>query len=153
MENSYWAKAPERFLLGKAYHDIASVVGWDRAVEIGSRVWELRTPPSRRQDRGRGLRGGAGRIYIPKNFDPLRDLAIVRIAGIEDAKRLIERFAGDAFEFPCIAVATTARRNRAIVEAVAEGTRKKVVACSFGMTERQVRRICRTERVALLLAA
>jgi len=142
-----WETAPERFLLAKAYREVAEVIGWNRAVDFGMRVWEEKRPPSHAvTDPVHG--GGWGIIYIPTALTDSAGRELVRLAGSEDAGRLVKAFPGISLEFPCIVAASIPRRNKAITEQVADGHRVAVVACCFDITERQVRRICAAYREA-----
>lgn len=146
MQPSYWEKAPERLKLGQTYHEVASVVGWDRAVEIGMLAWHNASPPSKRRGRDAGRRGGFGAIYVPQKIDASGGQKIVKLIGMEDARRLVAAFPGEQLCFQSIEAASFDRRNRAIAEQVAEGRRAAVVAACFDLDERHVRRICAMQR-------
>lgn len=139
---TYWDRSPERFSLPSAYHVIAPVVGWDRAVQIGMRVWEVCAPPSRSGGPGRRSRGRMGSLYVPHRINPKTPDRIVEIAGMEDAAKLVAEMPGEQLFFPCIESASITRRNRAIAQQVADGWPTAIVAQGFGITARQVRRIC-----------
>lgn len=145
-DNGVWATSPERFHLAQAYHQVAEVIGWDRAVDFGMKVWELKRPPSRcKSDPVHG--GGYGHIYIPKALTRFAGGELVRLAGRDAAELLVAAFPGLCLEFPCVVSASIARRNRAIAQQVAEGRRAIDVAWSFDLTERQVRRIVKRETI------
>jgi DNA-binding CsgD family transcriptional regulator len=141
-ETTYWDRSPERFNLPSSYHVIAPFVGWDRAVEIGMRVWEVCAPPSRSGGPGRRSRGRMGSLYVPHRINLEAPNRIVQIAGLKDAAKLVAAMPGEQLFFPCIESASITRRNRAIAEQVADGWPTASVAQGFGITARQVRRIC-----------
>lgn len=138
----HWDRSPERFNLPSAYHIIAPVVGWDRAVQIGMRVWEVCAPPSRSGGPGHRSRGRMGSLYVPRRINPAVPNRIVEIAGPDDAAKLVAAMPGEQLFFACIESVSTTRRNHAIAEQVASGWPTVAVAQSFGITPRQVRRIC-----------
>lgn len=142
----FWDNTPARFNLPSAYHLIAPVVGWDRAVQIGMRVWEACAPPSRSGGAGRRSRGRTGSIYIPHRINPDVPNRIVEIAGLEDAAKLVAAMPGEQLSFACIESASVAGRNRAIAAQVADGWPVVAVAHGFGITPRQVRRIVAAHR-------
>lgn len=143
-DSCLWADAPERFHLAQAYHQAAEVIGWDRAIEFGMKVWEAKRPPSRsKSDPIHG--GGYGCIYIPRALTRFSGGELIRLAGREAAERLVKAFSGMYLEFPCIVSASIARRNKAISQQVAEGRRIADVAWAFDLTDRQIRRIVRQE--------
>ena len=137
-----WEERPERFALAPIYHDVAEVIGWDRAIRFGWRVWWEKRPPSGIHDRARGL------IYIPKKLRKRCGSELIRIAGEHDAALLVNAFGGMPLEFPNILPASISRRNRAIVQQIQEGIRPSFVAASFGLSLRQVRRIASMESSA-----
>lgn len=140
MAESGWDSAPERFALAPIYHVVAEAIGWDAALDFGLAVWQEKRPPSRASSGGRGV------IYIPRQLDGRLAKDLVRLAGPENAALLIKRFQGASLEFPNIVPASIGRRNRAIIESLREGQRPTVVACAFGLTDRQIRRISNRER-------
>ena len=140
-----WEDLPERFALPKVYHEVAAVIGWDRAIAFGMSVWTEKRPPSRCQDYGRGV------IYIPHELRGLvghYGAELIRLAGERDAALLVGAFCGLFLEFPNIVSASIGRRNRAIAQHMADGLRPAVVACAFGITERQARNIAKKESSA-----
>lgn len=139
---SNWENLPERFALPKVYHDVARVIGWDRAIAFGMNVWREKRPPSRREDHGRGV------IYIPHELGGRignGGAELIRLAGESDAALLVSAFCGLFLEFPNIVSTSIGRRNRAIGQHLSDGLRPAVVACAFGITERQVRNIASKE--------
>lgn len=139
-ETDLWAEAPERFTLSSAYHDVARLIGWDRAIEFGMAVWREKRPPSTApSDPIHG--GGRGMIYIPSKLYGTFGRELIRLAGLESAGRISRAFPGCYLVFSSIVCTTTSRRNRIISEQVANGARIAAVACCFDVTERQVRRI------------
>lgn len=146
MAVSNWEDLPERFALAQVYHDVARVIGWDRAIAFGMSVWTEKRPPSRGQDYGRGV------IYIPTKLNHWCGLELIRLAGERDAALLVKEFPTHELEFPNIVSASIGRRNRAIVQHLSDGLRTAVVACAFGITERQVRNIASKELSACLAA-
>jgi hypothetical protein len=145
-----WAYLSERFALAPVYHDVARVIGWDRAVSFGMAVWHEKRPPSRDHANGRGV------IYIPHALGAPRrhdGAELIRLAGERDAALLVGAFPGLNLEFPNIVSSSIGRRNRAITQYLTDGLSPAVVACAFGITERHARRIasmesssCRTKR-------
>ncbi|MGR4877273.1 Mor transcription activator family protein [Pseudoxanthomonas sp. LARHCG66] len=83
-----------------------------------------------------------GSLYVPHRINPETPNRIVQIAGLEDAAKLVAAMPGEQLFFPCIESASLSRRNRAIAEQVADGWPTAAVARGFGITPRQVRRIC-----------
>jgi hypothetical protein len=146
---SSWEDLPERFALAQVYHDVARVIGWDRAIAFGMNVWREKRPPSRCHINGRGF------IYIPSELGGRRGgggSELIRLAGERDAALLVKEFPTHELEFPNIVSASIGRRNRAIVQHLSDGLRTAVVACAFGITERQVRNIASKELSACLAA-
>ena len=140
-----WEVLPERFALPKVYHEVARVIGWDRAIAFGMNVWREKRPPSRCQDHGRGV------IYIPHELGGRignGGAELVRLAGESNAALLVGAFCGLFLEFPNIVSTSIGRRNRAITQYIADGLRPAVVACAFGITERHVRRVASRESSA-----
>lgn len=145
MAVSNWENLPERFALPKVYHDVAAVIGWNRAIAFGMSVFMEKRPPSRREDHGRGV------IYIPHELGGRignGGAELIRLAGESDAALLVGAFCGLSLEFPNIVSTSIGRRNRAIVQHISDGLRPAVVACAFGITERQARRIASKESLA-----
>jgi hypothetical protein len=134
---SYWDTAPARFLLSPAYHQVAEILGWDRAVEIGYLVWEKKCAPSRHR---KGV-GRVGALYVPGNVEP--HSAIVKLIGLDDARRLSAAFGGEQLCFPSLEAASIPSRNKAIRERATDGFRPEEIGATFDLTARQVRRICR----------
>lgn len=139
-----WANLPERFALANVYHEVAAVIGWDMAVDLGMYVWQNKRPPSRfYTDAIHG--GGVGVMYIPATLTGRNGRELVELLGQESAEKLVAHFAGASLRFPCVVSASIGRRNKAIAACVARGDRIAVVACLFDLTERQVRRIAQQE--------
>jgi hypothetical protein len=130
----------EWLVLSQTYHDVAAVIGWEKAVELGMAVWERKKPPGRQRQNRTG-RGEGGVIYIPALIAEHSGRQLVELVGIDDALRLITAFGGTYLFFPSIERASRPRRDKAIAEQVRSGSRMAAVACAFGLTERQVRRI------------
>lgn len=137
LAGSSWAELPERFALSPAYHEVARVIGWDRAISFGMSVWREKRPPSRKNN-GRGV------IYIPRELGGnlgSGGAELIRLAGEADAAKLVGAFCGLHLEFNNIVPASIGRRNRAIIQHLRDGMSAVAVACAFGITDRQVRRI------------
>lgn len=132
---SQWESDPERFALPETYHRVAEVIGWDAAIAFGMGVWEEKRPPSQAQIFGRGM------IYIPRALDGRCGKDLVRLAGPENAALLVEEFSGMQLAFSNIKSASIRRRNRAVITQFNQGLKDKIVAYSFGLTDRQIRRI------------
>lgn len=126
-------------MLAKDYQAVAEVIGWQRAVDFGLRVWETCRPPSRANTNDLGG-GGTGFLYIPH---ALAGTKLSRLVGIEDARKIIARFAGETLQFPPIVVASTARRNRLVVASLANGHSLRSTCGAFGVTPRTILRITR----------
>ena len=142
MAVSSWAGLPERFALAPVYHDVARVIGWDRAVSFGMAVWHQKRPPLRNHKNGHGV------VYIPHALGGQLGRGgaeLIRLAGESDAALLVGAFCGLSLEFPNIVSTSIGRRNRAITQYIADGLRPAVVACAFGITDRQARRIASKE--------
>jgi len=137
--DSYWDTAPSRHLLGQAYKDFAAVVGWDRAVDIGYHIWANKRPPSRRNG---GKHGRVGIIYVPKMSKSIAESELARFTRESEVTKLVAAYGGGRFEFPSMEAASVSGRNRALVKRIREGQAASEVAFLFGITERQVRRIC-----------
>jgi Mor transcription activator family len=137
-----WENAPERFLLGRVYHEVAAVIGWAKAVELGHFVCESKCPPSRPKY------GRAGVIYFPSNerTDGATMATVSRIIGEEAVQKMIRVFGCERLQFPSIEAASIPRRNRAIVEQLINSNFWTAgVAASFDLTSRAVRRIFQQE--------
>lgn len=133
------------YFLAQVYHEVASVIGWEKAISFGMAVWREKRPPSqRRAEFARESGGGRGVIYVPSEIKEGRGTELVRLAGKEDAELLVERFGGMLLFFPSIEQASKKSRNDAILAASKAGTRKDIIAASFGMTVRNVHRIAGT---------
>jgi len=143
-DKGLWDTTPERFALAKAYHEVAAVIGWDRAIEFGMKVWERKRPPSQRKSNPvHG--GGRGTIYVPRAIGGRVGSELVAMAGEDVAPLLAAAFGGESLQFPCIVSASIARRNKVIAQQVADGLRVASVAWGFDLTERQVRNIVKQE--------
>lgn len=142
VDEGVWSRAPERLALANAYHEVAAVIGWDAAIDFGLAVWEMKRPPSRRKA---GCWDRQGMIYIPATIKKDSGRELVAMVGLQDALLLAEAFGGTQLEFPNITAASIQRRNKAIAEQVADGWFLNHVAATFGLTGRQVRRICRDQ--------
>lgn len=143
-DESVWARAPERLALAAVYHEVAEIIGWDAAVDFGMKVWETKRPPSRAKYHPvHG--GGYGVIYIPHALTAIAGGELIRLAGRQNAKRLVHQFPGLNLSFPCIVAASMARRNKAISQQIADGCSMASVAFGFDLTERQVRRIIKKD--------
>jgi hypothetical protein len=137
----------EWLALGSAYHEVAAVIGWDRAVQFGFAVWQTkRTPSHAAYDPIHG--GGRGDIYIPTALTEQHGQELVRLAGAEDAALLVKAFPGTTLGFQCLVRASIPRRDRAIAEQVKDGWSVAVVAVLFDLGEKQVRRICQKQGVS-----
>lgn len=135
-----WANAPERWLLSSSYQEIAEVIGWKKAVDLGTWVYETKKrykPGTSRDERGT--------ICIPVQRENATARGIAEVIGEDAAALLIRDFPGYRLIFGSIEPASIPRRNRAIVDALNAGVRVRVVACAFDITERQVRNIYRKE--------
>jgi hypothetical protein len=138
----HWEKNPARHFLAGSYHMVAEVIGWDRAIEFGMKVWREKRPPSKtKTDPVRG--GGRGVIYIPRRMRTKdgKPSEIVSFAGDEIASLLVKTLPGEFLYFPCIIAANKKRRNEAIAEQLSDGFSVHSIAFAFDMTERNVRRI------------
>lgn|GEM_PF-6635491 len=146
-DNSWWATAPERFKLARSYHEVAEVIGWDKAVKFGLEVWSRKRPPSQR--RTCSVSGGAGRgvIYIPQLISGWKGRELAEMLGDEDADRMARAFGGEALEFGCIAPAFRRRRDEAIRTQFRDGKSLKSIARHFDLTDRRVRDIVASEPV------
>lgn len=142
-DKSWWATAPERFMLAQAYHLVADVIGWDAAIAFGMKVWETKRPPSSIRRNATGG-GGRGVIYIPKVLNVFFGRELVELVGTEAALKLAASFGGEHLEFPCIAKASIRGRNRAIAEQAANGVRVRTISAQFGLTEQHIRRIAKS---------
>ena len=143
MFDNYWENAPERWRLPQIYHEVAEILGWDKAVQIGLRVWDNKRPPSSLK-----TAGGVGCLYVPKSLEVSGNSSVILdLLEYEDATKLVEEFSGQIIFFGNIESASVPRRNDAIRKEIAEGARAEVVACRFGLTARQVRRICNTATI------
>lgn len=131
-----WDQLPERFALNSAYHEVAAVIGYDAAVAFGLAVWNEKRAPSRA-----GKIYERGEIYIPTRIGGWIGSELVRLAGPENAAKLVEKMGGSALTFTNIVKTSIKRRNLAIARAVSTGDRVAVVAAAFGLSERQIRRI------------
>lgn len=133
-----WANKAERWLLPKVYHDVAAVIGWKAAVDLGMWVYETRRPPSRQMRRNGDRRGC---LSVPKgeSTSVAREIAVV--IGADNARDFQKAFCGETLHFGTIEPASIPRRNRAIVEQVDNGSRIAAVAASHGLSEREIRRI------------
>lgn len=132
----------EWLALSNAYHEVAAVLGWERAIEFGMRVWETKRPPSHRRT-GAGDRRGA--IYIPSSIGDFAGTSLVSIVGHMDAVRLVDRLGGSYLQFSDTVPASIARRNEAVAQQVTGGFSVASVAACFDLSRRQVRRIAKTE--------
>ena len=134
-----WASARERFLLAPLYHEVAAVIGWQKAVELGQWVYENRNPPCRKAGRRYDRRGF---LTVPRSASTRVAREIAAVIG-EDATRALQAAfgGGEVLQFGSIEPASIPRRNRAIVEQLEDCGKIAAVACSFGLTERTVRRI------------
>jgi hypothetical protein len=136
-----WDNAPERFLLGRVYHEVAVVIGWAKAVELGYWACQNNCSPSRKKY------GVAGTIYFPirtKDSKSIRQIS--QIIGDDAVQMMIGIYCGDSLQFPSIESASIPRRNRAIVEQLIESNFWTAgVAASFDLTTRAVRIIFHRE--------
>lgn len=130
---------PERYALPETYQRVAEVIGWDAAIAFGLAVWQEKRPPSQSKIFGRGS------IYIPRALDGRCGKDLVRLAGPENAALLVKEFHGMQLSFSNMVAASISRRNRAIADQIQQGISTRVVAESFGMTDRQIRRIKQME--------
>jgi hypothetical protein len=138
-----WENAPERWLLSSGYRDVAEIIGWKNAVDLG--VWVYETKKRHKPGTSRDRRGT---ICIPMRRDNTTAQGIAEVIGEAAASLLIQECPGCRPIFGSIEPASIPRRNRAIVEVVTAGEKISVVACTFGITERQVRNIYRKENAA-----
>lgn len=143
-----WATAPQRFYLPPIYHQVAEVIGWDHAVDLGCYVAEFKRPPSRRKKEAR--HSGSGTLYVRRDCGGRVMQAIASVIGWDATASLAQAFGGESLEFCGIERAFLAGRNRAIVERFTYGYSARDVAASFGITDRQVRRICQDESGRLI---
>lgn len=86
---------------------------------------------------------GGTRLYIPKKFMP--DHPLVKVAGHEAAAKIVEIYGGEHLDLPRGAVAIQAARHEQIRAERASGMTHAKLAVKFGLTERQVRTICKGE--------
>lgn len=147
MTDSKTPPCAEWLALGSAYHEVAAVIGWERAVAFGFAVWqEKRTPSHAAYDPVHG--GGRGDVYIPTALSDRHGQELIRLAGPESAAALIKAFPGATFGFQCLVPASIPRRDRAIAEQVKDGWSVATVAALFDLGERQIRRICQAQGVS-----
>src|SRR5690606_22652821 len=87
-----WANKAERWLLPKVYHDVAAVIGWKAAVDLGMWVYETRRPPSRQMRRNGDRRGC---LSVPKgeSTSVAREIAVV--IGADNARDFQKAFCGE----------------------------------------------------------
>ena len=131
-----WDQFPERFALNSAYHEVAAVIGYDAAVAFGLAVWNEKRAPSRA-----GKIYERGEIYIPTRIGGGIGSELVRLAGPENAAKLVEKMGGAALTFTNIVKTSIKRRNLEIIRLISKGERTAVAASAFGLSERQIRRI------------
>jgi Mor family transcriptional regulator len=91
---------------------------------------------------------GGTEIYVPR--DPPADHPVTQAIGLEAAQRLAQYLgtltSGGRIDVPKGDALSRARRNRAIVEAVAAGASKQQLARTHGLTTRWVRSVCNGTR-------
>jgi hypothetical protein len=144
---SFWANATERFLLPPTYHEVAAVIGWDAAIELGTYVAANKRPPSRRQQSGN--HNSAGKLYVSRDQHGAVMRQIAAVIGEELTTKLSDAFGGEYLEFCGVERAFVARRNRAVVQRAKDGWAAHAVAMAFDLSERQVRRICKDAGLSL----
>lgn len=124
-------------MLSEAYHLVAAVIGWDRAVDFGGRVQSECQSPSH----SRGCQRGS--IYIP--HAPIRPdgsrSRVLDFLSLQDAEALGAVMGGSSLVFSHIRRTTLGLRNRAIVAQARAGASSRLLAAGHGIDERQVRRI------------
>lgn len=131
-----WSNAPERFLLSSGYCEIAEVIGWKKAVDLGTWVFDTK------KKRKPGSRDKRGTICIPASFNNATARAIAEVIGEDAATLLMRECHGCRPVFGSIEPASIPRRNRAIVEQLQQHDfHAELIAASFGLTARQVRNI------------
>lgn len=113
-------------------------------MDLGFLVWRDKRPPHRKRA-SRSKSGEGGFIYIPLDFENRCGRDLISYVGLADARRLAIAFGGEYFFFPSMERAFKAHRDRAIAAQVRSGVRLALVACGFGISERQVRRIVQQE--------
>lgn len=84
---------------------------------------------------------GGTRLYIPKKFMP--DHPLVKVAGHEAAAKIVATYGGEHLDLPRGAAAIQAARHEQIRAERASGMTHAKLAVKFGLTERQVRTICK----------
>lgn len=133
-----WDNAPERWLLSQQYQQVANVIGWRNAVELGTWVFENKKPPCRKAGRNGDRRG---HLAIPHSTSSPGARTIAAIIGDDAARALQAMFGGEILCFGSIEPASIPRRNRAIVEQLDDCGRVEIVGACFGLPSRDVRRI------------
>lgn len=131
-----WDQLPERFALTSAYHEVAAVIGYDAAVAFGLAVWNEKRAPSRA-----GKIYERGEVYIPTRIGDGIGSELVRLAGPENAAKLVEKMGGSALTFTNIVSTSIKRRNLEITRQVSTGVPVAVVAAAFNLSPRRVRGI------------
>lgn len=121
---------------------IAAVLGRKRACEIAGRLME-QVPPSRQKRSGESKkRGRSACIYIPHDLERGAAKRLIEAAGREDAARLVRTFRGETLWFSNCNGVMLRFRNGVIRAERERGRSIKVLAVSFDLSQRAIRRIC-----------
>ena len=118
---------------------IAAVLGRRRALEIAGALMK-RVPPSK----GNGRAGRMACVYVPVSLARGEATRLIEAAGREDAEKLIRAFRGETLWVSACHNLMLRHRNDAIREQRNSGASTKFLAASFGLTQREIWRICRT---------
>lgn len=113
--------------LPESVQELADVIGRDKALRL---VGSL--PPC-------GKRSWRRALYVPtpERLDPTS--LLVRVLGMDDARKLAEEFGGINMQPSTCAEAAKELRNDAIRAQYAAGASTKLLACLFGISTRHVR--------------
>ncbi len=127
-------------MLGAGYHEMAEVIGWKKAVDLGMWVFENK----KRNKTGHG--DDRGTICIPISLETATARGMADVIGEDATKRLIQECPGCRPIFGSIEPASIPRRNRAICEQLKQHEfHWELIAASFGLTVRHVRNIYRAQ--------
>jgi len=84
-------------------------------------------------------------VNIPKK--PTATHKLAELMGMAAFGKLCENYGNEVLQIPRAAAAIRALRNQAILKDFASGLRQIDIALKYGMTERQVNKICNTVRI------
>jgi len=84
-------------------------------------------------------------VNIPKK--PTATHKLAELMGMSAFSKLCENYGNEVLQIPRAAAAIRALRNQAILKDFASGLRQIDIALKYGMTERQVNKICNTVRI------